>query len=118
MPTAFVIDDNHHTAETLSTFLQSCGYTAECFTDLKTAEHKILRDHPCIVIVDYYVSDEISTPEFIERIRAHHPNLKIVIISGDARKHIEASRLGADFLLKPVDVNHLERICECHCGGR
>src|SRR5690349_16996754 len=116
MPTAFIVDDHSDTADAISTFLQSCGFTTEAYSDLKTAEHMTLRDHPCVLVIDYNMNDHITTPEFIERVVTKLPALKVVVMSGDSSKHVEASRLGADFLLKPVDVEHLEKICKFHCG--
>jgi len=116
MPTVFIVDDHQDTAEALAVFLESNGFTAEFYTDFKSAEDRIVRDHPGILLTDYYMfGSDISTQEFIDRIRAHFPRLKIVILSGDPLKNIDAGLMGADFLAKPIDLERLEKLCAEHC---
>jgi len=116
MPTVFVVDDHQDTAEALAMFLEGNGYSAEPYIDFKSAEDRIVRDHPGILLTDFHMfGSDISTQEFIDRIRVHFPRLKIVILSGDPRKNVEAGLLGVDFLGKPVDLDRLLKLCEEHC---
>jgi DNA-binding NtrC family response regulator len=117
MPTVFVVDDHQDTAEALSMFIQSSGYTTEYFTDFKSAEYRIIRDHPCLVFTDFHMLDETSAPEFIRTIKSRFLMLKIVVISGDNRKRAEAEKLGVEFLLKPVNMDEIEKICKRYCTG-
>jgi len=76
-----------------------------CFSDPVTALEWCLANEPDLVLVDYMMPI-LSGVQLVERFRAHHPDVPVLMITANhetALRH-EALRIGVtDFLNKPMD---------------
>ena len=84
-----------------------------CFTDPVAALEWCLANEPDLVIVDYMMPI-LSGTELVERFRAHHPDVPVLMLTAN---HETALRHGAlqigvtDFLNKPMDnIEFLARV--------
>jgi len=73
----------------------------------------LLDDHPASidVILTDLIMPEMSGFDVLERVQREHPDLPVIVLTGDTSLHsaIEALRLGAyDFLLKPFNVTAMQ----------
>lgn len=116
MRRAFIIDDHFDTAEVLEAALSQNGYHTEQFQYLSCALIAVKQSNPCLILVDWNIPDTISTEDFIRLVRREHPEIKIIVISGDHRVHQKVRWLDiTKFLLKPVDIETVLELAQEHC---
>ncbi len=103
-----VVDDEPAQANLARRILQELGYTVSVVTTGTLALERIARldrndDSVDLVVLDAVMPADISGIETLRRIRASHPNLAVVMVSGYASETdmAVAHRLGAGWLAKP-----------------
>jgi PAS domain S-box-containing protein len=102
--TALIVDDNHEILTILSRYLKRNGFNV--FTAQKAAEaYKILYSYlPDIILSDLRMP-EIDGREFIGEVSSKHPDLPIIVISGEGTMEdaIDTLTYGAwDYIIKPI----------------
>ncbi len=76
-----------------------------CFTDPVAALEWCLANEPDLVLVDYMMPI-LSGTELVERFRAHHPDVPVLMITASHETTLrhQALKIGVtDFLTKPID---------------
>ena len=108
--TVHIVDDDVFSMEVLGDFLKKKrGENLEVF-NFETGEDciaKILEKEPDLVILDYHLDSKDKSAangiEILKRINKHHPNVKVIMLSGQAKIDvaIECMRFGAiDYVVK------------------
>jgi two-component system response regulator FixJ len=110
----FVVDDDEAMRDSLDFLLSSAGCAVRTF---EAAERLLeaLTDGDCGCVVSDVRMPGIDGLELLRRIKAAHPNLPVVIITGhgDVPLAVEAMKLGAvDFLEKPFEDDRLVGMIE------
>jgi len=105
-----VVDDNIELAENIAEILEMDGCVAEVAASVEDALAKASRIAPDVLVTDYRLPGT-SGVELVRRFRAAHGPLRAVIISAytDDQTIKDATDVGAAFLAKPVDFEHLRR---------
>jgi DNA-binding NtrC family response regulator len=116
MRTAIIVDDHKDTADMLTMVLETSGYKAVQFLNFDSAMGAIHSHDPCIALIDYNIrGGQMSLENFVIAIRKQRMDIKIVIVTGDARAVTHSSELNVDCLMKPVEPAKILALVQKHC---
>jgi UDP-3-O-acyl N-acetylglucosamine deacetylase len=107
--TILVVDDEEKIRHTLRGVLSDEGYDVVEAEDGRAALDALAHHVPRLAIVDIWMP-EVDGIELVQRMRAHAPELPIIVISGHGtiETAVRVIRLGAfDFLEKPFALDQL-----------
>jgi len=110
--TVVVVDDDEAMRDSCRQTLERSGYRVVTATDAFSALKAIRLQTPDLVILDLKMPGVDGT-ELLRRIRAEHPGLDVVVITGysSVGSAVECMRLGAyDYLPKPFDTEALRLV--------
>lgn len=106
-----IIDDEADIRELISGILQDEGYQPRAAACSDTAMAAIGARRPSLVLLDIWLEgSKLDGLQLLERIRADHPHLPVVVISGHGNIEIAVSSIkkGAyDFIEKPFRTDQL-----------
>lgn len=110
-PLVHVVDDNAEMRASLQLLLKSVALDAQTYA---SADEFLLRfsptaDRPAVLLLDVRMPG-MSGMALLERLRAQHPSLPIIMITGhgDIDMAVRAMKLGAmDFITKPFSAQAL-----------
>ena len=108
-PKALVVDDEAEVREVVSEFLTTRGFQVLTARDGLEALPCVKRERPAVVVLDL-IMPRLGGLEALRRIRAFHPEAKVVIVSGhlDGEVRRQALALGAAGVLdKPFYLTDL-----------
>lgn len=106
-----VVDDDRNVGRMLARMLKRLGHGARQVTDGAEGLQLVAEEPPDLILLDL-VMPEMNGPQFLEKLRATHPELPVVIVTGfpDSRLMSEAMRHAPVLLIpKPVEMELLER---------
>lgn len=108
-PTVLVVDDEVLLRMNLSDFLQECGFKV---LEASSATEAVAMVEAYTGQIDLVFSDVVMPGEMdgfglAQWVRGNHPDLPVILCSGDARKAETAQHLcaGEPFLSKPFDLH-------------
>lgn len=104
-----VLDDEAEHADMIQQFLESYRFTAEATTVPQTAL-TLLEKTPYDLIITDYKMPEMDGIAFLERARALHPNVPVIIVSGALNMPdlLKVANKRVNYVLKkPIDVEEL-----------
>ena len=107
--TVLIVDDDRTLTHLLRTWLERDGYATDIFHDGDSCLAALRQTLPDAICLDLHMPG-LSGLETLEKIRAKHPNLPVLILTSDTRVDtiVSAMRLGAyDYLTKPVSRTDL-----------
>ena len=107
-----LVDDEREFVETLSERLQLRDVGASVVYDGEQALAAIAQDEPEVVVLDLRMPG-VDGIQVLERIKARHPAVKVIVLTGhgSARDRDQCLKLGAfAFLQKPVDLEELAEV--------
>jgi UDP-3-O-acyl N-acetylglucosamine deacetylase len=107
--TILVVDDEEKIRHTLRGVLADEGFDVVEAEDGRAALDALERETPRLAIVDIWMP-EVDGIELVQRMRAHAPELPIIVISGHGTidTAVRVIRMGAfDFLEKPFELDQL-----------
>ena len=110
MAKILVVDDE--LAEFLVGMVQCFGYETEQALSIQEALQKLKASPVDLVMLDMNLPDSKET-QGLEKIRGVYPNLKVVMVTGNAGDDLEkrAKELGAaGYLLKPFVMEKLQQV--------
>lgn len=111
MRSALVIDDDDTTRESLVDLVSAEGFVARGAASLAEARAALLLHWPSVILADLFLPDGSGIAFIQELDSTSRP--PVVLMTGHASldTSIDALRLGAaDYLIKPVDIERLQRI--------
>lgn len=111
--TIFVVDDDAAARDSLAFLLESAGRRVRAFANPLEVVGAVDAE-TCCVVTDVRMP-EMSGLELVERLKAGHPRLPVVVITGhaDVAMAVEVMKKGAsDFLEKPFEDEALLRVLD------
>ncbi len=114
-----IIDDDFDILETTGELLKFEGYEIDCASSTEEGLKSIEAEYPDLVILDL-VFPEAENLSFsvAEEIKRHHPSLPVIILTAINREFAfggeKISSQIDEFLVKPVDIQHLIKLIEKH----
>jgi CheY-like chemotaxis protein len=106
-----IADDNPGICDVLKEFLIKKCYVPVVAGDGADALEKVKRENPAIVLLDITMPG-IDGLVVLQRMKSFNEKIKVIMITGAGDEQIakQAVTLGAfDYLVKPVDLNYLEK---------
>ncbi|MFH1372339.1 MAG: response regulator [bacterium] len=120
-PKILLVDDEKDFVHTLSERLQTRNLESSIAYDGEQALEMLKMDVPDVIVLDLKMPG-IDGIETLRRVKEHHPEIEVIILTGHGSKREQAAaeELGAfAYLHKPVDVNELAQIMkEAYVHGR
>jgi two-component system, NtrC family, nitrogen regulation response regulator NtrX len=116
MAQILVVDDEPSILTTLQTHLSLGGHTVHTRSKIAGARDVVASTPLDLVLLDAYLGSERGL-DFLVEVRASHPSLPIVMISGQSEMAdvVAALKAGAfDFLEKPLDPQRIA-VLVAHC---
>lgn len=107
----YVVDDQDGVGELYAIFLQANGFTVRTFTDRATALATLVKERtkPALLITDY-LGLSMPIERFIQKCRAAHPALRILMASGCHKPDVGfVSPLPDRFIQKPFTPAELQQ---------
>ncbi len=108
-PELFLVDDDFHVRDLLSTVFAAAGYRLTCFADGESFLAEARNRTPTCVLLDIHMPG-CSGLDTLTRLDAHHFGAPIVIMSGQGEIPVvvDAIKRGAfDFVEKPFETEEL-----------
>lgn len=109
-----VVDDNADVREILFQKLKHEGYEVLAVGTAEEALSRVGAFDPAIIVTDIRMPG-MGGISLIERVRASVEDVDFIVITGheDMESTIQAMKAGAaEYLVKPVDLDHLEKVVE------
>lgn len=111
MPLVHVIDDNADVRSSLELLLKSVAIDAQTYATADEFLHELGQapNRPGVLLLDVRMPG-MSGMALLERLRAQHPSLPVIMITGhgDIDMAVRAMKLGAiDFITKPFSAQAL-----------
>jgi len=106
-----VVDDDPAVRVAMRTLLHELGARVELADGFRQALQLARRERPDILLADYRLRGAETGLDLVRTLRAQHPDLRAVLISGDTapERLPEARDAGIPLLYKPVS---LAALCE------
>jgi DNA-binding NtrC family response regulator len=114
-PLVFIVDSEELSRRNMERALQRAGHQVQTFGTAEALLNALNRTTPAVVCIDPSLPG-MSGLQAVPLIRAHSPNIGVVMVSSDqhVRGVVQALRAGAwDYLTKPIDGESL-----VHCVGQ
>ena len=110
MTKVLVVDDEPEIVTMLQAFLERRKIYVTTAASGHEALAKVAEHEPDIVLLDV-VMPGIDGIEVLRRVREMQCGPDVIMLTGHPEKDQEAMQLGAfDYVLKPVNLEHLERV--------
>jgi CheY-like chemotaxis protein len=106
-----VVDDEREFAQTLSERLQMRSMGAAAVYDGAEALSMVDEEEPEVMVLDLKMPG-VDGLEVLRRVKAEHPNVEVIVLTGHGSKEIEKECLAMGacaYLEKPVDMDTLTR---------
>lgn len=115
-----IVDDDPAVVEVLKDFFTEAGYTTDTALTGRDALTLIQQTRPEVVLLDIRMPD-IDGVEVLGRIRAAHPEIPVIMITGndDLALARNTLKMGAfDYVAKPFDFGYLAQAVATACVYR
>lgn len=121
-PLVLVVEDHDDTRFMLEYLLGMRGYRVAVALDGEMAVHVAESQHPDLILMDATLPrlDGLAATRRIRELAVLH-DVPIVFLSGHAQASFRNAALetgGNDFLVKPFELDQLERVLERHLGQK
>jgi CheY-like chemotaxis protein len=113
-----VVDDDENVVEMMSRFLGEHGFEVATATDGVSALRQVRQDRPDLIALDVVMPD-LDGWTVLAALKADEQTASIPVVMTTTMDDKEKGfALGADdYLLKPIDWNHLKRVLDRYCGA-
>jgi CheY-like chemotaxis protein len=120
-PLVLVVEDHEDTRFMLTYLLERRGCRVTLALDGETAVRVAGQVHPDLILMDASLPllDGLAATRRIRKTPAL-ASVPVVFLSGHAEARFRAAALeagGDDYLIKPFEIDQLERVLERHLGG-
>jgi DNA-binding response OmpR family regulator len=107
-----LVDDEPSARETLSRLLAADGFEVSVATSGTEAMEMLRRRAPDALVTDLHMPG-MDGIELLRETRALHPELIVVVVSGEARRPLAVIEAGADaYIVKPVEADELVSVLD------
>jgi DNA-binding response OmpR family regulator len=106
-----VVDDEESVCNLLKAFLEKKGYDVVCSSTGEEALNEMVKK-PAVVLLDIIMPD-MNGLQALNRIKEISPSTPVIMVTGLAEQAIGLESLergAADFVTKPIDLDHLDRL--------
>lgn len=113
-PYVMIIDDDNNLCDLLSTMLYTKNVNVLCAYSVKEAEEHMVRSQPFLVFLDNNLPDGYGI-DFLSRLRIMHPDVKVVMITGDSSEELKQQALTEGcigFLEKPFSYLRVSELLD------
>lgn len=110
MATVLLIDDDERVLETLRDLVLTLGYEVSTARSGVGGLAAVKADPPDAVLLDVTMPGMMDGLETLQAIRAHRPDLPVIMVTANIDAAIAKATLRAgafDYVLKPVEVTRL-----------
>ena len=103
-----VVDDEPTIVLMCRRVLESQGHAVQGFTDVQTALARLAAEEADLLVVDYKMP-ELNGIEFVQRVWAVRPGLRVVMITAHGTREVmeQATQSGVKVVLKPFTPSEL-----------
>jgi CheY-like chemotaxis protein len=111
-----VVDDNRDAADSLAALLEIDGHQVKAVYTAEAGLEEVASHKPDLILLDIGLP-RISGYEVARRIKAAHPLISVVALSGYGSAEDKQRALGAGFdahMVKPVDFDVLKQLMNRH----
>jgi DNA-binding response OmpR family regulator len=118
MRRVLVVEDNADVRHLLDLLLRMAGYIGRIAEAADEARRALTLGAYDLVLLDVRLPDGDGL-EFCREVRASHPHVPVIVVSGDVRPHARDQALAAGaahFVAKPFDPETLERVVRLTLG--
>ena len=115
-----IVDDDEKICRALVRIVEGLGCKAQSATEGRGGLDIVARNRPDLVLLDLAMPG-MNGPQFLEKLRATHPDLPVVIITAypDSELMAEAMKHGPLMLLpKPFKGSQVQKLVTLVVGGR
>ncbi len=105
-----VIDDDNLFNQSITQVLNDSGYEVVSYLSGEEALRDLRNESPDVVLLDIFLKGENGI-DVLKQLKHEEPGLPVIMITAysDVNLAVQAIKLGAeDFILKPLDFEHLE----------
>jgi len=105
-----VIDDDNLFNQSITQVLNDSGYEVVSYLSGEEALRDLRNESPDVVLLDIFLKGENGI-DVLKQLKQEEPALPVIMITAysDVNLAVQAIKLGAeDFILKPLDFEHLE----------
>ena len=104
-----IVEDDANTRTALTELIGLWGYEPVAFATFESARDYLLRHRPDALLVDVRLGP-YNGLQLMHIAQQHHAGLNVIAMSGydDSVLRREAERAGAEFILKPLNVDRLK----------
>ena len=109
-PRVLIVDDEPAYRETLRLLVPCEGYEVETASTGQEAFDVARRFPPDVLVIDWMLKNHTDGLEVAEKLRAAHPAMQVVVISGYPTASLESrvhSLPAVEYLTKPFTLNDL-----------
>jgi DNA-binding NtrC family response regulator len=114
-----IVDDDAAVRRLLGDALRLQGYHVVATAGGRAGLRLVEQHHPHLVLLDIALT-EVNGVETLDRIRAAHPDVPVVIVTAyaDAATASRALAHGAaDYVTKPLDLGYVEQVVAAHLAA-
>jgi CheY-like chemotaxis protein len=113
----FVVDDDPNVRAFIAELLQEIGHKVEAFGGGEAALAELGRTVPDLLLVDYAMPG-MNGAQLAREVRARHPKLPVVFITGFAESQQIEAAIGGDvpILRKPFGIDELAQTVAAYIG--
>lgn len=115
-----VVDDEKNVCDFLADFLEFQGYQAITTRSCKEALRLLSTRSLDLILLDI-IMPEMNGLEFLAHLQKQNNKIPVIVITGSKDENVkeESLRLGAnEFVTKPIDLDHLERMIKSYLCDR
>ena len=119
-PLVLIVDDDEGICRALSRVVAGIGCRMSCATDGAEGLALVAKEEPDVILLDLMMLN-MNGPQFLEKLRATHPDLPVVIVTAypDSELMTEAIKHGPLMLLsKPFEASQVQKLVTLVVGGR
>ena len=112
MALVLIVDDDHNVGDLLRQFLEGEGYEVRLAAKAGLGIKLVRECRPDVALVDLMMPDDGAT--FSEQLQAlYNGGVPVIMMSASgAMGEHEARRLGAEYLAKPFDLDHVQKLIQ------
>jgi len=119
-PLVLIIDDDEGICRTLSRVVAGIGCRMSCATDGGEGIALVAEEEPDVILLDLMMP-RMNGPQFLEKLRASHLDLPVVIVTGfeDSELMVQVAKYAPVMVVsKPFEAEQIKRTIQAVVAGK